>query len=102
MRRAIALAAVAALAGCATGGADGPALPLARLEQAAVPGAGKTQVQATLGAATRVAFKDGREVWMYRYAGEDGAGDGEYVLLFGADGALLKTRRGPVWTAERQ
>lgn len=89
------------LAGCATGGADGPALPLARLEQAAAPGrTGKAQVQAALGPATRVAFDGGREVWMYRYAG-DGGGEGEYVLLFGADGTLLKARHGPVWRPEK-
>lgn len=106
MRRLITLLALAALAGCATGGADGPVLPLARLEQAAVPGqAGKAQVQAALGDPTRVVFEDGKEVWMYRYAGAGGSTDGgagEYVLLFGADGALLKARHGPVWTSEKQ
>lgn len=101
-----ALAALAALAGCATGGNDGPLLPLSRLEQAAVPGqAGKAQVQAALGEPARVVFEDGKEVWTYRYAeagGGTAGGAGEYVLLFGADGALLKTRHGPVWTPQKQ
>jgi hypothetical protein len=102
MRRVVTLLAMAALAGCATGGADGPVLPLARLEQAAVPGqVGKAQVQAALGDPTRVVFEDGKEVWTYRYTEAD-AGAGEYVLLFGADGALLKARHGPVWTSEKQ
>jgi hypothetical protein len=102
MRRLITLLPLVALAGCATGGADGPVLPLGRLEQAAVPGqAGKAQVQAALGEPARVVFEDGKEVWTYRYT-EASAGAGEYVLLFGADGALLKTRHGPVWTSEKQ
>lgn len=95
------LAALACLAGCATGSADGPVLPASRLEQTAA-GQTKAQVLAALGPATTVRFDSGNEVWMYRYAGDrngDGHAEqgGEFVLLFGADGRLKKVRRSPVW-----
>jgi hypothetical protein len=98
---ATALACALALAGCATYRADAPVLPLARLEQAAVPGQGsRAEILAALGPATRVRFDSGMEVWMYRYRAGDGdaAHGGEFVLLFGADGLLKKVRRGPVWS----
>lgn len=89
----------ALLAACATGPAGGPAQPLDRLAQAALPGRSTTtQVLAALGPATRVRFDSGMAVWMYRYGGENGGEGGEYVLLFGADGVLKKTRQGPVWS----
>lgn len=101
MKAIMMLAALACLTGCATGGTGGPVLPASRLEQVAVPGQTRAQVLAALGPATNVRFDSGKEVRMYRYAGDgdaQGGHGGEFVLLFGADGTLIKVRRGPVWT----
>lgn len=89
------------LAGCAgpspLSRADGPMFRDSSLApQAAVaaiaPGRStRAEVAALLGDADRVAFDDGREVWVYR-AHPVRQGQAELVLLFGPEGVVKKLR----------
>lgn len=51
----------------------------------------RSEVQAQLGDADRVAFDNGHEVWIYR-SHPVRPGQAELVLLFGPDGVLKKLR----------
>ena len=71
-----------------------------RLQQTIVPGqTGKAQVLAALGPTTALAFESGYEVWMYHYPAASGKGQVEYVILFGRDGLVKKTRTAGPWPA---
>ena len=62
---------------------------------AVVPGRStKAEVLAALGKATVVKFESGYEVWVYRgsVAGSQPTGITEFVILFGPDGVLKKSR----------
>ena len=54
----------------------------------------KAEVLAALGKATVVKFDSGYEVWVYRgsVAGSQPTGKTEFVILFGPDGVLKKSR----------
>ena len=72
-------------------------VPYATLEQTVQVGSStRDQVRATLGDSTAIRFDSGKEVWMYTYPAASGA-QGEYVILFGADGVVKKVRRGGVY-----
>jgi hypothetical protein len=106
--KAAALAVCIALAGCAMQGpgtvedaspgvqpASGPSPQAA---QAAVhAGDTKAQVIAALGAANGFRFDSGWEVWVYRWLGADRSARGatEFVVLFGPDGRVRKSRIRP-------
>jgi len=60
-----------------------------------VPGRStKAEILAALGKATVVKFDSGYEVWVYRgnVAGSQPGGKTEFVILFGPDGVLKKSR----------
>jgi hypothetical protein len=60
------------------------------------PGHTRERVRALLGPGTAVAFRDGREAWLYPRADERRAGGKppvEYLVLFDAGGRVLKSRR---------
>jgi outer membrane protein assembly factor BamE (lipoprotein component of BamABCDE complex) len=90
-------------------GACGTRAPLATkqvtqaaIEQSVVPGrTTKAQVLAALGPTTTQVFDSGYEVWLYSYSaagspwpplGRGKSGDAEFVILFGPDGVVKKTR----------
>lgn len=83
-----------ALAGCGTRAQlAAKSVPLATLQQAIQPGvSSKTQILVAFGPSTTQTFDSGYEVWMYEYPAGAGA-RGEYVILFGPDGLVKKTRR---------
>ncbi|MFL6659935.1 MAG: hypothetical protein ACJ8GW_17765 [Massilia sp.] len=64
----------------------------ARAEALAVPGvADRASVQAGLGSTHRVVFDNGYECWLYRLPRANGR-HAEFVILFGPDGKVSKTR----------
>ena len=76
-------------------------VPYATLEQTVQVGSStRDQVRATLGDSTAVRFDSGKEVWMYTYPAASGA-QGEYVILFGADGVVKKMRSGEVYRVKK-
>lgn len=76
-------------------------VPYATLEQAVQVGSStRDQVRAALGDSTAIHFDSGKEVWMYTYPAASGA-QGEYVILFGADGVVKKVRSGEVYRVKK-
>ena len=76
-------------------------VPYATLEQAVQVGSStRDQVRAALGDSTAIRFNSGKEVWMYTYPAASGA-QGEYVILFGADGVVKKVRSGEVYRVKK-
>ena len=73
-------------------------VPYATLEQTVQLGASKEQVRTALGDSTAIRFDSGNEVWMYTYPTQSGA-QGEFVILFGADGMVKQVRSGEVYQA---
>ena len=73
----------------------GPTLQAA--QDAVHPGSTKEEVAAALGAANGYRFDSGFEVWVYRWLGTDRSARGatEFVILFGPDGRVRKTRIRP-------
>jgi outer membrane protein assembly factor BamE (lipoprotein component of BamABCDE complex) len=72
-------------------------VPYATLQQTVQVGSStREQVRAALGESTAIRFDSGDEVWMYNYPAASGA-QGEYVILFGADGVVRKVRSGEVY-----
>jgi hypothetical protein len=72
--------------------------PTPAAAQAAVHvGSTKAQVVAALGGGNGVAFESGWEVWVYRWLGADNTARSatEFVILFGPDGTVRKTRLRP-------
>ena len=56
----------------------------------------KADVMAALGAATVISFDSGYEVWVYRAKSREPAeAKAEFVILFGPDGVVRKTRLRP-------
>ena len=56
----------------------------------------KTEVAAALGPATVINFDSGYEVWAYRAKSREPAeAKAEFVILFGTDGVVKKTRLRP-------
>jgi hypothetical protein len=67
--------------------ADAPVVP------GIAAGQSREAVRALLGAGTVVTFRDGREAWLYPRADDRSAeGKPEYLVLFGADGRVVKSR----------
>ena len=76
-------------------------VPYATLEQTVQVGSStRDQVRAALGDSTAIRFNSGKEVWMYTYPAASGA-QGEYVILFGADGVVKKVRSGEVYRVKK-
>ncbi|WP_207221267.1 hypothetical protein [Pseudoduganella lutea] len=76
-------------------GMDDPPPPDAPTAPGVVPGHTREQVRAALGPGTVVAFRDGREAWLYpRLDDRRAAGKPEYLVLFDAGGRVLKSRAG--------
>ena len=76
-------------------------VPYATLEQTVQVGSStRDQVRAALGDSTAIRFDSGKEVWMYTYPAASGA-QGEYVILFGADGVVVKVRSGEVYRVKK-
>ncbi|SDA84729.1 SmpA / OmlA family protein [Janthinobacterium sp. 344] len=76
-------------------------VPYATLEQTVQVGSStRDQVRAALGDSTAIRFDSGKEVWMYTYPAASGA-QGEYVILFGADGVVKKVRSGEVYRVKK-
>ena len=76
-------------------------VPYATLEQTVQVGSStREQVRAALGESTAIRFDSGDEVWMYNYPAASGA-QGEYVILFGADGVVKKVRSGEVYQVRK-
>ena len=76
-------------------------VPYATLEQTVHVGSStREQVRAALGDSTAIRFDSGKEVWMYTYPAASGA-QGEYVILFGADGVVKKVRSGEVYRVKK-
>ncbi len=76
-------------------------VPYATLEQTVQVGTStRDQVRAALGDSTAIRFDSGKEVWMYTYPAASGA-QGEYVILFGADGVVKKVRSGEVYRVKK-
>ena len=58
----------------------------------------KADVLAALGAATVISFDSGYEVWVYRAKSRGPAeAKAEFVILFGTDGVVKKTRLRPAY-----
>ena len=97
------------LAGCAgpalfSGGTDAPpfsnpALSMQGANDSVIPGkTSKADVIAALGAATVINFESGYEVWVYRAKSRGPAETrAEFVILFGTDGVVKKTRLRPAY-----
>ena len=76
-------------------------VPYATLEQTVQVGSStRDQVRAALGDSTAIRFDSGKEVWIYTYPAASGA-QGEYVILFGADGVVKKVRSGEVYRVKK-
>ena len=76
-------------------------VPYATLEQTVQVGTStRDQVRAALGDSTAIRFDSGKEVWMYTYPAASGS-QGEYVILFGADGVVKKVRSGEVYRVKK-
>lgn len=76
-------------------GVEHSGAPTPQDAQAAVhPGSTKEEVAAALGPANGYRFASGFEVWVYRWLGADRSARGatEFVILFGPDGRVRKTR----------
>jgi hypothetical protein len=72
---------------------DEPPPPGAPAAPGIAPGDTREQVRALLGPGTAVAFRDGREAWLYPRADERSAeGKPEYLVLFDAGGRVVKSR----------
>lgn len=86
------------LGACATPASDVHAVSPPALAQLLQPGVTtRDQAQAALAPEQKVVFDSGYEVWLYHYAAPAGAAGptGEWVVLFGPDGVLRKTRQRP-------
>ena len=60
----------------------------------------KADVMRALGAATVINFDSGYEVWVYRAKSREPAeAKAEFVVLFGTDGIVKKTRLRPAYAA---
>ena len=60
----------------------------------------KADVMRALGAATVINFDSGFEVWVYRAKSREPAeAKAEFVILFGTDGVVKKTRLQPAYVA---
>ncbi len=72
---------------------DDPAPPDAPAAPGIAAGQTRDQVRAALGEGTAVPFRDGREAWLYPRADDSrGQGKPEYLVLFDADGRVIKSR----------
>ena len=72
---------------------DEPPPPDAPSAPGVTPGQSRDQVRAALGAGTEIAFDNGMQAWLYPPAGGKAQpGKPEYLVLFGADGRVLKSR----------
>jgi hypothetical protein len=93
MKPAATLAAIALLAGCASGPQlAGTAVPDERTAQVMPGRTTKAALLSLLGKTDAVVFDSGYEAWLY----EIPAGGGKYaefVVLIGPDGVVRKTRR---------
>jgi hypothetical protein len=102
------VASVVLLAGCAMYGGSTLEEGAPGIERASGPtpavaqakvrvGDTKAQVVAALGPGNGVAFESGWEVWVYRWLGADRSARAatEFVILFGPDGTVRKTRLRP-------
>jgi hypothetical protein len=76
---------------------DDPAPPDAPTAPGVDAGQTREQVRALLGPGTAIKFRDGREAWLYPQANDPRPqGKPEYLVLFDADGRVIKSRmRGP-------
>ncbi|UGQ46929.1 outer membrane protein assembly factor BamE [Massilia endophytica] len=73
---------------------DDPAPPDAAPAPGIQPGQTAQEVRAALGPATEVRFDSGLQAWLYPPAERRGKNAGpEFIVLFGADGRVLKSRR---------
>ena len=100
-RVALALAALACLAGCQAPRANTPSavvtssprqkvVPVQRLEHAVIVGRStRADVIAALGETLVISFDNGYEVWLYRPAADKRA---EFVILYSPQGVVTKTR----------
>jgi hypothetical protein len=103
---------IATLAGCA--GPSGPPAGAAPTKAAIAPRAAqalvvadqstKADVDAALGRADTVRFDSGWDVWAYRWRGQQRTtrGDTEFVILFGPDGIVRKTRIRPPYPPDER
>ena len=72
---------------------DDPAPPDAPSAPGIIPGQSRDQVRAALGAGTEIAFDNGMQTWLYPpTGGKAQPGKPEYLVLFGPDGRVLKSR----------
>ncbi|TWI60928.1 hypothetical protein IP91_04892 [Pseudoduganella lurida] len=75
---------------------DDPAPPDAPAVPGIAAGQSREEVRVVLGAGSVVAFRDGREAWLYPRADDrKAAGKPEYLVLFDAEGRVLKSRLRP-------
>ncbi|UMR32529.1 hypothetical protein MJ904_10295 [Massilia sp. MB5] len=83
---------------------DDPAPPAATAVLGAQPGATRAQLRASLGAATEIGFDSGMAVWLYPPLASKQArtAQPQALLLFGADGRLLKSRQLPAAASSAQ
>ena len=107
IRNGFAFACCLLLAACAgpglfSGGSDAPPFsnPALSMQSAsdsiAIGKSSKAEVTAALGAATVINFDSGYEVWVYRAKSRGPAETkAEFVILFGTDGVVKKTRLRP-------
>ncbi|MBB3120384.1 hypothetical protein [Pseudoduganella violacea] len=83
---------------------DDPAPPAASAAPGAQPGDTRAQLRASLGPATEISFDSGMEVWLYPPATSKRTRQAQpqALLLFGADGHLLKSRQLPAAASSAQ
>lgn len=95
---AIAIAACALLAACATTPAAPPGTVVSEQKAAQVQlGSSRADLLAQLGPTTAIRFGSGVEVWRYLLPAAAAAGAyGEYVVVLDAQGRVIKTRRAAV------
>lgn len=75
---------------------DDPPPPGALAVPGVASGQPREQVSALLGPGTAIAFRDGREAWLYpRTDDRRSAGKPEYLVLFDAGGRVVKSRMRP-------
>jgi hypothetical protein len=73
---------------------DDPPAPNALPAPGIQPGQAQAEVRALLGPATEVRFASGMQAWLYPEAARRAQNKGpEYIVLFGADGRVLKSLR---------
>ena len=76
-----------------------PALSMQSASDSIIIGkSSKADVMTALGAATVINFDSGYEVWVYRAKSREPAeAKAEFVILFGTDGVVKKTRLRPAY-----